>query len=128
MTEVNICIERAKLRKGTSHPLKSSFFLSALQGCGITLSTHLIHGGSGIFFDAFFYPLRPNVPYERLYVRAGAVPSIRKQFARQYLEGMVVPQFIAWVQGIVSLPPNSPVRREQQCFWRDLPPDPIPSS
>jgi hypothetical protein len=102
--------------------------LSALQRGGITLSTHLIHGGSHAFFDAFFWPVRRNVPYERLYVRVGTVPSMRKQFARQYLEGTVVPQFIAWVQGIVSLPPNSPVRREQQCFWRDLPPDPTPSS
>ena len=72
------------------------------------------------YFVAYFWPPNPNVPYERLYMRLGAVPSDQVQTIRQKMESEVVPELILWIRAIVSLPPNSPIRREQQEFRRIL--------
>jgi len=114
-------IKKAKLQKGMSYPLRSSFLSEALQNGGITLAAHLIFHRGGVLFDAHFWPPNPRIRHERLYIRVAAVPSVQVRFARQYLEGTVIREFVAWVQGIVSLAPDSPVRREQQYFRRELP-------
>jgi hypothetical protein len=118
----NMHIQKARRPRGMSYPLRSSFIAEALQKNGITLDTQLIYYPGGIFFDAHFWPPSPNVPYERLYVRAAAVPAAQARGARQYIEGTVVPELIAWLQDIISRAPNSPVRREKHYFYREPPP------
>jgi hypothetical protein len=114
-------IEKAKLPKGMSYPLRSSYLSEALRAAGITLAAHLIHQPASILFEAHFWPPNPRIRHERLYIIVAAVPALQRRFAREYLEGTAVREFVAWVQDIVSLAPNSPVRREQQYFRRDLP-------
>jgi hypothetical protein len=114
-------IQKDKRPRGMSYPLRSSFLAEALQKNGITLDVQLIHNLSGIFFDVHFWPPTPNVPYERLYVRTAAVPVTQARVARQYIEGTVVLELIAWVTDIISRPPNSPIRRERQYFRAELP-------
>jgi hypothetical protein len=116
-------IEKSSLPKGMSSALKSSVLVRALSEAGIELDTELIHGSGGIFFDAHFWPPNQNVSYERLYVRAGAVQASASREARAYIEDSVVPEFVAWVKNILALPSNSPVRREQQYFVREMPND-----
>lgn len=114
-------IEKSPLSKGMSYVLKSSVLERALSEAGIGLDTKLIHGSGGIFFDTYFWPPNQNVAYERLYVRAGAVHTSVSREARLHIEGSVVPEFVAWVKSILVLPNNSPVRREQQYFVREMP-------
>ncbi|BDP41835.1 hypothetical protein DAETH_18040 [Deinococcus aetherius] len=114
-------IEKGPLPKGMSFILKSSTLERALTEADIKIDTHLIHGAGGIFFDAHFWPPNANVGYERLYVRAGAVPSGVGQAARIYVEGSVLPDLMDWLAGILALPKNSPIRREKQYFGRSRP-------
>jgi hypothetical protein len=115
-------IEKSPLSKKMSHVLKSSVLEQALSQAGIQLEVSLVHdAGAGCLFRGFFWPPHPNVPHERLYVQAGAVPNAWSQMAREYIEASVVPHFVTWVQNILALPVDSPVRRERQCFSPALP-------
>jgi hypothetical protein len=58
------------------------------------------------------------VGYERLYVRAGAVPSPLAHEARRHVEDSVVPDLMEWLAGILTLSKDSPVRRQKQIFQR----------
>jgi hypothetical protein len=93
--------------------------LRVLTSAKIGFDAHLIYGVSRIFFDAHFWPPNPNVPYERLYIRIGAVPAKQAREIREFVQAAVI---TTWVQNIISLPANSPIRRKKQCFRYDLPP------
>ena len=69
----------------------------------------------------FFWPPNPNVPQERLYIRTGAVPEVKADEAREFVENSVIPEFAAWLQAILALAPDSTIRREEQYFERALP-------
>lgn len=118
-------IEKSRLPKGMSYVLRSSVLEHALSSAGIMLETYLVHTPGQTpgcaFFYADFCPPNPNVAHERLYVQAGAAPSARSHEVRQYIECSVIPEFVAWVEGILALPINSPVRREGQRFSRVVP-------
>ncbi len=68
-------IEKVKIAKGMSYPLKSSHLESALISAKITINTHLIQGGSSHLFECFFWPPNQNANYERLYIRTAPVRS-----------------------------------------------------
>ncbi|WP_368566318.1 hypothetical protein [Pseudoxanthomonas sp. UTMC 1351] len=113
-------IEKDKIPKGTSFILRSSALLEALTTAGISVETSLQHLNSKIFFDAFFWPPRPNVQHDRFCVRAGSVPASQARPAREFMESIVLPEFIQWAQGILALPQDSPVRRSEQVFAREF--------
>lgn len=112
--------EKEALPKGMSYPLKPSFLAQALDEAGINLDAHLRRSLSAPYFRASFWPPNPNVSYERLYMTLGAVPSEHVHEICQRMESQIVPEMIRWIQGIISLPPNSPIRRETQEFSRFL--------
>jgi len=107
--------ETAKLPKGQSYPLRPSVLEAALSGAGVGIDTHLIRS-PGRLFDAHFWPPNENLPYERLYVRAGSVPAEEATNARKRMEEVAVPALVAWIAKISSLDSKSPVRREKQFF------------
>jgi hypothetical protein len=115
-------VDKSKLPKGMSWPMKTSLMSEALQSAKIVLDVQLNYVVSRRFFDAEFWPPNPNVQYERLYITVSAIPAEQARKVREFVEGTVIPDFITWVQGIVSLPTNSPVRREKQHFHYELPP------
>jgi hypothetical protein len=86
---------------------------AALSDHGVSIDTHLIRS-PGILFDANFWPPNDNVPYERLYVRFGSVPSADVASTRSRVEAEAIPILLRWISGILSQAENSPVRREQQ--------------
>ena len=104
-----------------SYILKSSLFETALSDAGINLDTHLIHSPSSIFFDAHFWPPNANCNYERLYVRASAVSSPQAFLIRRYMENQVIPELVTWLQAILTLASNSPIRMSEQYFRREAP-------
>jgi len=105
--------ETAKLPKGHSYPLKPSTLEAALSGASIGIDVHLIRS-PGELFDAHFWPPNENVSFERLYVRAGSVPSERAAEARLHAETVMVPKLVRWIANILSKDTKSPIRREQQ--------------
>jgi len=113
-------IEKDKLPKGTSFILKSGVLVDALTAAGISVETSLQHVNSVIFFEALFWPPRPNVQHERFYIRAGSVPASEARPAREFMESIVLPEFVRWAQGILALPHDSPVRCSEQVFAREF--------
>jgi hypothetical protein len=105
--------ETAKLPKGHSYPLKPAVLDAALARAGISIDLHLVRS-PGDLFNAYFWPPNHNVPHERLYVRAGSVPTERAADARQRMETVVIPSLVGWIAEILAQDRNSPVRREQQ--------------
>lgn len=114
-------IEKKKLPKGMSYPLKSSFLENSLRNANIDIDTILIIGPSGIFFDASFWPPKDNFDYDRLYVRAGAVKSEFGKSARAYMEENIIPDLVKWVTEILLLDKRSPKRQEDSYFRYDYP-------
>lgn len=109
-------IKKDRLPKGLSFVLRSSVMEEAFRSAGITTDASLHHLCSGIFFDAYFWPPNPNVAYERFYIRAGVAPSSQAREARDFAERIVIPRFVAWAGHLLSLPLNSPTRRDPQHF------------
>ena len=100
-------ITKDKIPKEKSFPLKSSVFEKAINEAGINTEIILMHCSSKIFFDARY--LEPNRYSKnwRLFVRSGAVENSLKHEATELLNTHVIPEFIEWAKGIISLPENS---------------------
>jgi hypothetical protein len=105
--------ETGRLPKGESYVLKPSMLEAALAEAGIAIDTYLVRHAGRLFY-ANFWPPNDNVPYERLYVRAGSVPRERARAARAAMEREIVPRLVAWIADILSRDAGSPVRREKQ--------------
>lgn len=110
--------ETAALPKGLSHAVQPTALTEALREAGILLDVHLIRGPHGPVFECFFWPPNARNPMERLYIRAGAVKSADAQQAREYVQQVVLPEFVTWVKGLLALPANAPRRCVEQHFER----------
>ena len=115
-------IEKPKLPKGMSYPLKSSRFEEALAAADISISVHLIHG-SRSSFEAFFWP-PIQVEYERPYVRSGMVSAVDGRRARRWVDEGVIPELVTWLSKILALDARAPARMQEQSFSRSLLPPP----
>ena len=58
-------------------------------------------------FEALYWLPNENIPYDRVYIRAGALPKENIFIAREKLEKKVLPEFVIWIKNILSLPYNS---------------------
>jgi hypothetical protein len=105
--------ETGKLPKGHSYPLQPTALEAALVGAGISIDLHFIRK-PGDLFDAHFWPPNANVPYDRLYVRVGSVPTEKAAEARHRMEAIVIPSLIKWLADILAQDRKSPRRREKQ--------------
>jgi hypothetical protein len=113
--------ETGKRGHREGYALKPSVLSAALEAAALSIDTHLVRGSGDIFLDAHFWPSRPGIPYERLYVRAGTVPVERVTGARVYVESEAIPQLVAWIAAIVASDSKSPVRHEEQYIHFNLP-------
>jgi len=112
-------VEKPKAPKGLSYVLKTSQLAKALSEAGIDCHVDLVYwvpqGGSSILEGNDWLP-NENVPYPRVYVRAGVVPSALRSTASESLLLTALPQFVRWLQGILALPGNSPALRQTLYF------------
>ena len=113
-------IEKGKLPKGLSYPLKSSALSNALEAADISVSIHLIYEANQLFFEAFYWLPNDNVEYDRFYIRTGAVKSEHAKLARTEMGNHVIPEFIKWAKEILSLPQNSPKLQEKLHFAKSF--------
>ncbi len=111
-------IEKGKIPKGLSFVLKSSMLEKSLKIAKIDTNVHLIYDPRHSFFEAFYWLPNENVPYERFYIRTGAVDAHIAKEAREYMVNRVLPEFITWAEEINRLPSNSPKLQERPHFSR----------
>ena len=112
-------ISRPKLAKGRSYVLKTSQLTDALAAAGIDWRVDLVYWSprsGGSILEGHYWPPNENVPYKRLYVRAGSVPSTQRPAAAEALRESALPQFIRWVQGLLVLPDGSPALAAEGYF------------
>lgn len=114
-------VEKAKLPKGMSYPMKTSVLHDAFMAAGIEVDTQIILAPSKIFFDAYYWLPNDRLPYDRIYIRIGTIPNAEAHAARNYVEGVVIPELIAWLQNVLALPPESTQYHQEHNFWRDFP-------
>lgn len=130
-----------KLSRGQSYPVQSARLAEALaeDELSIAVSLHQRNWSGwtyGQVLIAHFLPegaawsaasYRPfgdpgfDEPGERLIITSRAVPSSQAAAARAYVHDEVVPALRSWINGILVLSPQSPIRREVQRFQRVWP-------
>jgi hypothetical protein len=114
-----IKIEKPKLPKGLSYALKTSILQAALDEARIECYVHLSYWRPQTGFsvlDAQYWLPSQNVPYPRVYLRAGVVPSSHHRAASDAMEKNILPAFTAWLSRILALPENSPVLHSEPYF------------
>jgi len=114
-------IEKQKLPKGMSYPLKSSVLKTALDQAGITTDTVLLFAPDHMYFEAFFWPPNERIDYERFYIRTGALSAREGGRARELMQRQVILDFLAWAKVLLAKPLNSPIRQKQAHFFRYYP-------
>lgn len=96
-------ISKPKLPKNYSYVLHSSQLNDLLISGGNTIHTDLVYWLPqviGSIFEAQYWRPNSNIPYPRLYVRAGALLKGDIQNARRILSGEVFPKFSIWLEDI----------------------------
>ncbi len=114
-------IEKQKLPKGFSYPLKTSMLEAALAENRITTETHLIYSISKMFFDAHYWLPNENVDHYRFYVRVGHVSSTERKKAQAYMKNKVIPNFIAWAKELTQLPISSTKLSGDLYYYKNYP-------
>ena len=114
-------IRKNKIPADFSYVLRTSALEAALRDGGIEIDTSLNYVKGTPHFTAYFWPPRPGIAYERLYLQAGSVPSTHAHAAREHIESQVLPAFVTWVRGLLALPAESPIRRREQVFAGHFP-------
>jgi hypothetical protein len=110
-------IEKEMLPKGLSYPVQTGMITNALEEAEITLDCSVnYYNNTRMGFTAYFWPVTPNAPFERLYLTIGAVTGEQAAEIRQRMRESVLPALVNWVRNLLALPTDSPVRREQQEF------------
>ncbi len=108
-------ISKPKLPKGRSYPLRASQITEVLTAAHIDAHVDLAfwtpQGGESIL-EAHYWRPNENVPYPRVYLRAGSLPSDQRVAAADALASEVLPAFVVWLKKILALPSNSPALLE----------------
>lgn len=104
---MNLVTPKGKLPKNYSYALKTSFFEQAVNENNIETDLSLSFGHSKIFFDARYIIRSANCEYDRIHVRTGSVLSKDRLRAQNFIQNIVVPDFIKWAENLISQPSNS---------------------
>lgn len=103
-------ISKPKLPKAYSYVLHSNQLNNLLISNGITIHTDLVYWLPkiiGSILEVHYWLPNNNVPYPRLYIRAGALPRIEIQTARIIMSDEVFPKFSNWLEDIQKYDYNS---------------------
>jgi hypothetical protein len=113
-------IEKEKLPKGFSYPLKSSILENVLQENNISTYVQLNYIKSKIFFDAHYWLPNNNVDYDRFYIRVGCLDSSKHKEAVDFMQKIVLKDFIIWAKKLLSAPKNSLLIEKYNYFVKDF--------
>lgn len=98
-------ISKPKIPKTYNYVLRSSQLNDILLSDEITIHTDLnywLPQVIGSIFEVHYRLPNNNVPYPRLYVRAGALPKDDIQKARIIMSDEVLPRFSIWLKDILK--------------------------
>lgn len=112
-------ISKPNISKDYVYILRSSQLNELLLSNNFSIHTDLIYrlpSGTGSILEVFYLLPNNNVPYERLYVRAGALLKNEVQVARALMVDKVLPEFRRWLDDILQLPENSPILSQEIYF------------
>ena len=124
-----------KFTKGSDYMIDSISKQKSPKNCGYALSSdqldHLLTENTiTVHTDLYYYYSKipgqllyayygfPNnhIPYYRIYIQSGTVLKDDIKNAKQIMSDIVLPQFIKWLNYILSLPENSTVFNKQPTF------------
>ena len=117
---VEIDVEKPPLSKTRSYVLRTSVLRTAVADANIDTYISLRYWtpqiDSGSVLEAEYWLPNQNVPYPRVYIRAGSVPKAERRDAFGWLERSALPSFIQWLTKVLALPDNSPILRRGPHF------------
>ncbi|EQA69753.1 hypothetical protein [Leptospira noguchii] len=117
-------IQKEKIPKGFSYLLKTSELIAAYDSAEIKIETILTYSTGNENFTVHFWPPNPNINQERLYIIVGTVPSQFAHLVRESMKSKILPEFMKWITGLLSLSANSPRRNQTQSWlWEFKNPD-----
>ena len=102
-------ISKPKIQRGYVYVLKTGQLEKLLADNNIDIHVYLVYWRpqtNSIFEVHYWFP-NQNVEYERLYIRAGALPKEDVPLAREKLETIVFPKFVEWITDMLAQPDNS---------------------
>lgn len=103
-------ISKEKIPKDYSFVLKTSQLEELLRDGNINTDVTLHYWKPqliGSIFEVHYWLPNENIPYNRLYIRAGAILRKDIHFARESLFTKVLPEFIKWIKNIEQLEESS---------------------
>lgn len=103
-------ISKEKIPKDYSFVLKTSQLEELLRDGNINTDVTLHYWKPqliGSIFEVHYWLPNENIPYNRLYIRAGAILSKDIHFARESLFTKGLPEFIKWIKNIEQLEESS---------------------
>ena len=112
-------ISKEKIPSQYSYVLKTGLLEKLLADYSISIHIDLNYcyfKNMSCIFEAYYWLPNDNVPYDRLYIRAGALPKENTLLAREKLEKIVLPKFAVWTKNILALPYNSSLLKHNLHF------------
>lgn len=119
-------ITKPKISRDYSFVLKTTQLEDFLKSNNIDINVNLDYWKPqeiGSIFEVHYWFPNQNIPYDRLYIRAGAVLKIDIQLARKSLTDEVFPAFLKWLMNIDMLKKSFTINEEpyfNACFENGL--------
>ncbi|MEH7403653.1 hypothetical protein V7148_22115 [Gottfriedia acidiceleris] len=104
-------ISKPKIPKNYKYILKTSQLEEVLKENKCTIHVDLeywLPQKIGNILEVHYWLPNSNVPYSRLYIRAGALDNKDVHEAREVMIKTVYPEFIKWLEYYLKLPENAP--------------------
>ena len=105
-----ISIIKPKIPRNYSYLLRTSQLRELLTDNDIITNIDLVYWlpqKIGSVLEAHFWLPNKNIPYNRVYVRAGALLKSDAKIAREQLISVVFPAFVEWIKACESSLNNS---------------------
>ncbi len=103
-------ISKEKISKDYSFGLKTSQLEELLRNGNINTDVTLYYWKPqliGSIFEVHYWLPNKNIPYNRLYIRAGAILRKDIHFVREGLHTKVLPEFLKWIKSIEQMEESS---------------------
>ena len=114
-------ITKAKIPTKYGFVLKTKQFedLLKINEINVHIDLHYVYSTQNIgsIFEALFWLPNDNVPYNRLYIKAGVLSKEEIHQAREKMKEIVLPEFITWIKSILVLPNNSGYNKHNSFFF-----------
>jgi len=119
---MELTIDKDKLYKGLSYPMKTSFLKEALESAGFDGHVHLQYwipqGDKSLcrLIYADYRLVNMRVENERFFIRTGACLSQQRKALEQIMKESVIPELVSWMIESQNLPDDSTRKTGRRFF------------